>query len=394
MTATHQTSPDSTLQHKHEKQSRPPRRTKRWAKRLGLFLLVVLIGGTSGYVGSWLQEEGGSLTSITSEFDGNTRLSDEEVDVSSVADSVAGSVVSIATEQTALGRMGVSVSEGAGTGIIISENGYVLTNKHVIEGAERVQVVRNNGVQYENVEVVGSDPLNDIAFLKINTRDSLPTAKIGDSSTVEIGQRVIAIGNSLGQYQNTVTSGIISGKGRPVQALASNNTVETLSDLLQTDAAINPGNSGGPLLNTSGQVIGINTAVAEDAEGIGFAIPIDSTKGIMAGVLEDGIVSRGVLGVSYLPITPDVVAEYNLDRRSGAYVFSESGSAVQAGGAADQAGIQDGDIIIRINESEVGEDGGVSSLIGEQRPGDTIRVIYIRDGEERSANVTLGEYSE
>jgi S1-C subfamily serine protease len=197
--------------------------------------------------------------------DGNLTVSKQEADIASLTEKVSPSVVSIISSSSQSSRG--AVYQAAGTGMIVSKDGYILTNKHVVEGARAVTVISSTGTTYKDVAVVGTDPLNDIAFLKIPNASNLPAVELGDSKTVRVGQQVVAIGNALGQYNNTVTSGIISGLGRPVQAGdEQGKAVENLSDLLQTDAAINTGNSGGPLLNLQGQVIGINTAVAADAQ--------------------------------------------------------------------------------------------------------------------------------
>jgi serine protease Do len=243
------------------------------------------------------------------------------------------------------------------------------------------------------VQVLGSDPLNDVAFLKVPNVNNLTPAELGDSSTIQVGQKVVAIGNSLGQYQNTVTSGIISGTGRPISA-QSGSTVENLTDLIQTDAAINPGNSGGPLLNLSGQVIGINTAIIQDAQGIGFSIPVNATKGIMKGVLAGKGVHRAFLGVNYIPITADVAKHYNLSVKQGGYVFNGDGkTAIVSGGPADKAGIKDKDIITKVGSIAVGARGDVSSLVAEYAPGDTIQLTILRGDQTFTVNVTLSEYT-
>ena len=277
---------------------------------------------------------------------------------------------------------------------LVLRNGYVMTNKHVIEGADRVTVVLSDGTTHENVRVVGADPLNDVAFLKIDDVANLPAAELGDSSSLRVGQSLVAIGNSLGQYQNTVTSGIVSGVGRPVSA-QSGDTVETLNDLIQTDAAINPGNSGGPLLNLQGQVIGINTAVAADAQGIGFAIPINAVKGVLKGVVASGKVEHAYIGVNYVTITPEVAKQYNLNVRQGAYVLEGNGTrpAVVSGSPADKAGIKEKDIITKVNGVEVGKAGDVASLVGEYAPGDTIELTLLRGGQAQTVRMTLVAYS-
>jgi serine protease Do len=255
-----------------------------------------------------------------------------------------------------------------------------------------VQVVLSDGTSYDNVKVLGSDPLNDVAFLKIPDVSNLTVAQLGDSSSIRVGQKVVAIGNSLGQYQNTVTSGIISGTGRPISA-QSGGSVENLTDLLQTDTAINPGNSGGPLLNLAGQVIGVNTAIVQDAQGIGFAIPINATKGTMKGVLAGSGVHRAFLGVNYISLTADVAKHYSLSVKKGAYVSSSDGkTSVVSGSPADKAGIQDKDIITKVGGITVGDAGGVSSLVAEYAPGDTITLTVLRGGNTMTINVTLSEY--
>lgn len=324
--------------------------------------------------------------------DGNTKVTQEEENISNVVDKVGPSVVSIVTTSRSSTYYGTSADqEGAGTGIIVSKSGYILTNKHVIDGAATVQVILSDGTTYDNVQVLGTDPLNDVAFLKIDKVSNLPAADLGDSTSIRVGQKVVAIGNSLGQYQNTVTSGIISGTNRPISAQAG-DSVENLTDLIQTDAAINPGNSGGPLLNLSGQVIGINTAIAQDAQGIGFSIPINATKGILKGVLAGKGVQRGYLGINFIPITADAAEYYKLSVKKGAYVFSASGSAVVSGSPADKAGIKDKDIITKVGGVEVGDKGGVSSLIAEYAPGDTIQLTILRDGKSIDLSVTLDAY--
>ncbi len=326
-------------------------------------------------------------------YDGNKAKTVEEQSVMGVTEKVSPSVVSIVTNIRTQSYFGMQDAQAAGTGIIVSKDGYILTNKHVISGASSVQVITVDGTTYNSVAVVGVDPLNDVAYLKVPGVNNLPPAELGDSSTVRVGQSVVAIGNALGQYQNTVTSGIISGVGRPVEAGDGEGSVESLTDLLQTDAAINPGNSGGPLLNMAGQVIGINTAIAQDAQGIGFTIPINATKGMLKSVLAGKGVKRSYIGLRYLPITAELAVRQNLPVRQGAYIRTDDGSsAVVAGGPADKAGIRNGDIVTKINNLEVGKNGGIASLIGAFAPGETVKVTLLRDGKEQAISVTLGAY--
>lgn len=335
----------------------------------------------------------------TVQNDGNSSsFSEESASIEDVANKLSPSVVSIVTKsQSSYGRYSISrETQGAGTGIIVSSNGYILTNKHVVDGASTVSVVLYDGTSYDSAEVIATDPLNDIAFLKIDGADNLTAAELGDSKTLNIGQQVIAIGNALGQYQNSVTSGIISGTNRTITASSSDSSTdtETLTDMIQTDASINSGNSGGPLVNAKGQVIGINTAVDSSAQGIGFAIPIGAAKGMLSEILETGSAKRAYIGVSYVQVTPEVAKEYNLSVNKGAYVYSESGSAVVSESPAAKAGIKDKDIITKINGVEVGIKGSVASLTAEYRAGDTIKITILRDGEEKELQVQLGSYSE
>lgn len=332
-----------------------------------------------------------SLTSSTG--DGNVTVTQEESSIAAVAEKVKPSVVSIVTSTQMRSYYGTTTGEGAGTGIVVSKDGYVMTNNHVIDGASSVSIITSDGELYDRVKVIGRDPLNDVAFLKITSSDEFTPATLGNSSTIRTGQQVVAIGNALGQFSNTVTSGIISGTGRPITAESSSGEAESLTDLIQTDASINPGNSGGPLVNMAGQVIGINTAIIEGANGIGFAIPVNSTKGILAGVLETGEIDRAFLGVNYLTITPDVAREYDLDVNQGAYIFSSgSRSAVSPGSPADDAGLEDEDIITKINDQEIGPQGSLSSVIGQYQPGDKVTVTYLRDGSEKTASLTFGSF--
>ncbi len=337
---------------------------------------------------------GGSVTNFsTAKNDGNLVVSQDEQDLSSLVQKVSPSVVSIVTQVTS--RYG-QVGQAAGTGMVISKDGYIITNKHVVKGAASATVIMSNGKTYKDVSIVGTDPLNDVAFLRIRNVKDLTPVVIGDSKTVRVGQSVVAIGNALGQYQNTVTTGIISGLGRPVLAAASDSdnesNTESLSDLLQTDAAINQGNSGGPLLNMSGQVIGMNTAIAADAQSIGFAIPIGATKGQIERLIKTGQVARAYIGVQYVAITPEVKAQYDLPVDAGDYVVSQSGAAVQSGSPAAKAGIQDRDILLKVNDQTIGPGRSVSTLIGEFQPGDTVQLTVLRDGKELTKKVILGQY--
>lgn len=367
-----------------------PRRTKYIVAAVAAIIISFGAGLGGGYAAMWLQNDRGISRMAT--VDGNTIVSQEEEDVSDVAKTVGKSVVSIVTETQTRSYFGTQTQAGAGTGIILTADGYVLTNKHVVSDTKDLSVVTSDGETYDDITLVGSDPLNDLAFIKINNAKDLTPATLGDSSSIRIGQKVVAIGNSLGEFQNTVTSGIVSGMGRPIAAQGG-GSVETLTDLLQTDAAINPGNSGGPLTNLSGQVIGINTAVAENAQSIGFAIPINAAKGIIKNLEKTGKFERAYLGVNYVTITPDVAKQYNLTVKSGAYVLSsENQSAVVSGGPAEKAGIKDKDIITKVGDREVGEKGNISSLVSEYAPGEKVKLTVLRDGKTITLEATLEAY--
>ncbi|MBQ3464955.1 trypsin-like peptidase domain-containing protein [Candidatus Saccharibacteria bacterium] len=360
-----------------------------------LVIFSLLLGGTGFYFGYTAYTK--VLTPITflgSGTDGNS-ANFVEGSIADIADKVSESVVSIVTSIKTRDFFGQSYdSSAAGTGIIVSEDGYVLTNKHVIEDASTVYVVLDDGTTYEKVEIVATDPLNDVAFLKIKGASGLKAATLGDSKTLSVGQQVIAIGNALGQYQNTVTSGIISGLGRSIEASDSSGyNVETLSDMIQTDAAINSGNSGGPLVNAAGEVIGINTATSSTAENMGFAIPISSVKGMLKQLTETGEASRAYLGVYMVEITPEIAKAYDLPVSAGAYLYSSSAySAIVSGSPASKAGLKDKDIVTAVNGVKVGSAGTLSDLIGEYKPGDTVQLTVVREGKEIAVNVTLEGY--
>ena len=381
---------EESTESKNEKKSQ----TKTGKNRFATFasLVAVALSGTALYYAY-----NRPTTSIfhSSNSASNNAATFAEGSISEIANSVSKSVVSIITNTSTTGSFFTGqVSQAAGTGFIISSDGYIATNKHVVANATKIGVILDDGSTYEDVELIGTDPINDFAIIKIKDVKDLTPIKIGDSKTTNIGQQVVAIGNALGTYQNSVTSGIISGKGRSLTASdSSRTTYETLSDMIQTDAAINGGNSGGPLVNAAGEVIGINTAYASQGNNVGFAIPINSVKGIMAGVLKDGKFERAVLGVRYQTITPLIAKEKKLDVAAGAYVKgSNNASAVIKGSAGDKAGIKDGDIITAVNGTKIGTAGSLGSLIGEYAVGDTVKLEVYRDKKYVQLDVKLEAY--
>lgn len=373
----------------------PPKSNKTFIVSLvSIISAVVLLGlGIAGgaFLGRHYGQDG--ISSLTATTDGNTTITEEESSIASVAEKVGPSVVSIVTQTQSRSRLGTASVEAAGTGVIVSKDGYVMTNNHVLEAATDISVIDSDGEEYTDVKIIGRDPLNDIAFLKISSNQEFAPVTLGNSATIRTGQQVVAIGNALGQFKNTVTSGIISGTGRPITANTEAGNSESLTDLIQTDASINPGNSGGPLVNMAGQVIGINTAIVEDANGIGFAIPINATKGVLSGVLETGKISRSYLGVSYLTITPSVAREFSLSVNEGAYVHTTDGSnPIAANSPAAGSGLKSGDIITKVDDKEVGAKGSLSSILGEYKPGDRVTLTYLRGGKAQTATLTLSAY--
>ncbi|MBQ3294225.1 trypsin-like peptidase domain-containing protein [Candidatus Saccharibacteria bacterium] len=356
--------------------------------------IALLIGGVNSYfLYALLNTRQATSATQTFAMDSNS-ANFTEGSIADVANKVAPSVVSIITEvKTKSYNLWLQETEStgaaAGTGIIVSQDGYILTNKHVIDGATKIYVVMDDGTVLKDVDLVGTDPFDDVAFLKINGASGLTAATLGDSKTITVGQQVIAIGNALGQYQNTVTSGIISGTGRSLTATDSDyQNAETLTDMIQTDAAINSGNSGGPLVNAAGEVIGINTAVSS-GNNIGFAIPISSVKGMLKTILETGEAKCAYAGVSYNNIDATTALENDLGSTFGAYV-----AGVIKGSPAEAAGLKKGDIILAVDNIKIGASTSFGTLLGERSVGDTVELAVLRDGSHLTVELTLAEYKE
>ena len=315
---------------------------------------------------------------------------DESSATIAVAAKVSPAVVRITvTGQTNAGNLGVIPDTGVGSGVIFDSNGWILTNHHVVQGSDRLQVELNDGRVFQG-RVYGIDTLTDLAIVKIDAND-LPVASIGRSSELKVGQLVIAIGSPLGTYSNSVTSGIVSAKGRQITTDGNEN----LNNLIQTDAAINPGNSGGPLLDAGANVIGINTAIAADSNGIGFAIPIDIARPIMDQAVAGKELARPYMGVVYRSIDRQFADANNLPVKEGALVQRSAGGngtapAVVSGSPADQAGIREGDIITKVNDQAVDGDHPLDATLSMYSPGDTVTVTILRDGQASTVQVKLG----
>lgn len=281
-----------------------------------------------------------------------------------------------------------------GTGFIITTDGMIVTNRHVVESDKAsYTVVLNDGAQYE-AKVIARDDVNDIAIIKIEA-DNLPVLDMGDSDYIKNGQTVIAIGNTLGEYKNTVTKGVISGINRRVTAGVSYGYSEVIEEAIQTDAAINPGNSGGPLLDLFGKAIGVNTAVSQQGQLIGFAIPINLVKNVIESVQQYGRIVRPFLGVRYILLNKEIaVANEIKDIDYGALVVrgdSKTDLAVMPGSPADKAGIVENDIILEVNGEKISDGNGLSKIISKYKPSDTITLKVYHKGEEKNITIVLSE---
>jgi serine protease Do len=267
--------------------------------------------------------------------------------------------------------------EGLGSGFIITSDGYVLTNNHVVENATKITVVLKDGREFRG-QVVGTDATSDVAVVKISGTN-LPTVELGDSSTLTVGQKVIAIGNPYGLSQ-TVTTGVISALERNVQA----SQTETLVGVVQTDAAINPGNSGGPLVDLSGRVVGMNTMIYQDAQGLGFSVSVNTVRKVYDAIIKNGKITWPALGIQGATLTTSIVDQYNLKVSQGVYVVQ-----ITSGSGAEVAGLKAGDVITAIDDKPMTTIDGVLSYIRSKNVGDTVQVVADRNGTTKTFSVIL-----
>jgi serine protease Do len=318
---------------------------------------------------------------------------DESSAVIEAAAKVSPAVVRIQVRGVETDPLGGEIpARGVGSGVIYDARGWILTNRHVVADSETLTVELKDGRQFEG-EVYGIDTLTDLAIVRIAGED-LPSAPVGDSSMLQVGQLVVAIGSPLGTYSNTVTSGIVSATGRTITV--DDGTV--LRNLIQTDAAINPGNSGGPLLDAAGNVIGINTAVARDSNGIGFAIPINIARPIMQQALAGEELARPFIGIQFVTLDRQSVEDNNLEVDEGAWVRildpqtgrATSENAIRAGGPAEAAGIETDDVIVAIEGVAIDQEHPLDAVLSQFAPGQTVELTVIRDGVTRSIPVQLG----
>ncbi len=270
-----------------------------------------------------------------------------------------------------------------GTGFVVKEDGIIVTNKHVVSESGNYSVVTNDGQKYD-VRKIYRDAVLDLAIVKIDAQN-LKDLELGDSSKLKVGQTVIAIGNALGRFTNTVTTGVVSGLGRKVvTGDPFSGYIESLDNLIQTDAAINPGNSGGPLLNSAGNVVGVNVATTEGAQNIGFAIPINPVKEIVEEFLQKGFISRPYLGIQYRFISKDIAVLNEIPQ--GAYI-----QGILEDSPADEAGVEEGDIIIKIGKERIDAENKIGDIISKAQIGARLDLTVWRNGKEISLNATIGE---
>jgi len=358
--------------------------------------VITLSGWMVAYDQGWVSQKSGSPTSstdATNSYTGGTVVAEGEMTVEEVVKKVVPTVVAISGTDNVRTIFGMSQQSSGGSGFIVRKDGLIVTNKHVVSSDTAKYTVKLSTGKSYDATVQARDPSTDLALIKINAAN-LPVVELGDSSKVALGQKVIAVGNTLGEYQNTVTTGIISGLNRSVTASDGMGSSEPLDNLIQTDAAINPGNSGGPLVNLSGQVIGINTAVDTQAQSVGFAIPINNVKSQIQTVSAGGEISRPKLGVRYILITKEFADANGLDAAEGALVArgqSYTDVAVQPGSPADLAGIKEGDILLSVNDEKITENNGLTTILQKYKPGDMVTIQLKRQGLVKTVKVTLGK---
>lgn len=379
--------------------SKPKKFNKVWF--FILVLVFALIMGMVGTIGTlliltdnpqWASKLGMDKLSIPITKSEKILL-EESSKVIEAAEKISPAVVSIISKSQAVNIFGqVIEQEAGGTGFIITSDGMIVTNKHVASDMDgQYLVYTSDGKEYE-ARVLAQDPYYDLAVLKIDAT-GLPTAELGDSGNLKIGQWVVAVGNALGEFQNTVTVGVVSALERSVTASDGMN-MESLEGLIQTDAAINSGNSGGPLVNLSGQVVGINTAIASGAQNIGFAIPIDSVKTAIESIQKTGTIKRPMLGVRYLTINKEISKANELQYDYGAWILPGENRGIVAvipGSPADKAGLVENDIILEIDNQRIDEKNSLARILSKYNVGDEVSLKYSHKGEEKEIIVKLDE---
>lgn len=344
-----------------------------------IIILLLLVGWLSGF-------------KMAKSFLGNTfknRISvvDEESVATKVVEKSSLSVVTVSANKDVLDTLSLdtkNVEKDIGTGFIVSSDGLIVTNKHVVADTSakyKVIIGKDETVEVKNIY---RDPINDLAILKVD-KTGLTPVEMGDSGELKVGQTVIAIGTALGEFRSTVTKGVISGLSRGITASGDGVTTEKLDDVIQTDAAINPGNSGGPLFNSVGQVIGVNVATSQNGQSIGFALPINLVKSSIDNFRKTGEFDRPYLGVAYKMISKKVASENNLP--VGAFV-----QTIVKDSPADKAGLKTGDIITEVDSKKItdtSKDTFVVEIINQKKIGDTLKIKYFRDKTDTEVEVKL-----
>jgi serine protease Do len=358
-------------------------------------VVAALIGGLAGGALVATTRHDKTIIQGPGSFGSNSSAFTHPADIQAVLAQVEPAVVAIHDQSTQAGGFGGAgggqVVSAAGTGMILTADGEILTNAHVVAGATDITVTLFNDRQQRPADAIAVDASDDIALLKIRgTVSGLPTVKLGSSAALRVGDELLAIGNALDLPGGpTVTNGIVSALGRPLQG----DNGETLDNLIQTNAAINPGNSGGPLVNSSGQVVGMNTAVISQADatttaqGLGFAIAVDTIKPIIQQ-LKTGNASKAFLGVSSEDLTPAIATRFGISITSGAIVLQ-----VQPGSAADAVGLQQGDVIVKFNGRDVTNSGDLVAAVRAAHPGDKVTIEWVRGSQHMSGSATLGSQS-
>ncbi|MBU0708298.1 trypsin-like peptidase domain-containing protein [Patescibacteria group bacterium] len=363
-----------------------------FSKLLGFFLLVVTALSLGGVMTGWVEDlNWQDIWPLTKIIERETRTEEivqrvvqEESAVIEVVEIASPSVVSVLEKQLTYDffRGPVLEESSIGTGFAVDKD-LIVTNRHVVSSSSAEYTVVDNQETRFAVTKIYRDPLNDIAILKVDDGD-FTGIELGDSESIKVGQTVVAIGNALGRFANTVTRGVISGIGRGITASSGLGSYQQLEDVIQTDAALNPGNSGGPLLNLAVQVIGVNVAVGQGTENIGFAIPINSVATLLEDFRANKTLSRPYLGVSYLAVTEELAEERDLV--AGAYV-----NEVLNNTAAEKAGVKKGDIITHMGGVKVDKENTLGKLILKHKAGDKIVIKVWRNGQDLELEVTLGE---
>jgi serine protease Do len=389
---------ESPKQFESQTSSVPTRKLGFW-RVFGIILISLIFGGVGGVLADRIvipfveQKLAKQVNVVIPEKTEKVTVEENSATIESVkkVSPAVVSIVSTVNVQDIFG--GTQTQKSGGTGFVLTSDGLILTNKHVAGDKNSTYSVLTSDGKDLQASILAIDPANDLAVLRVNAKN-LPVVEIGDSSSLVPGQEVIAIGNALGEYQNTVTAGVVSAIGRAIVAGDTEGGSERIEGAIQTDAAINPGNSGGPLVNIRGQVVGINTAIDQGGQTIGFAIPINLIKPLDNFIksAREGKIVRPLIGIRYIPITKELASINKLSVSEGALVYKDNNSpAVVLGSPADDAGIEEGDIITTINGKKIDKDHSLSYLIQQYRPGDEVELVILRDGKEMKVKLKLGE---